>query len=231
VLLTHLHVDHSADLPVLIKASYFGERDRELAVYGPSGNQLMPNLGDFLDGLFGQHSDVYRYLSDYLGQGGAASYQLQAVEVDAGQRKSTQPAGLRRVQLTAVGVHHGPVPALAWRIEAAGASVAFSGDMNGDYRTLPSLARHADLLVAHHAVSESARGAARDLHMPPSLIGRIARQAQVKKLVLSHRMRRTLGHEQESLEYIRASYQGPVEFADDLDCYVVASAPRDADER
>jgi ribonuclease BN (tRNA processing enzyme) len=55
--------------------------------------------------------------------------------------------------------------------------------------------------------------------MPPSTIGRIARDANVKQLVLSHRMRRTLGRESETLEQIRRHYAGPAVFANDLDCF------------
>ena len=35
VLFTHLHIDHSADFPALIKSSYFEERKPPLPVYGP----------------------------------------------------------------------------------------------------------------------------------------------------------------------------------------------------
>ncbi len=57
------------------------------------------------------------------------------------------------------------------------------------------------------------------LHMPPSVIGRIAANARVKQLVLSHRMQRTLGHETQTRHTIQKSYQGSVEFANDLDCF------------
>jgi ribonuclease BN (tRNA processing enzyme) len=55
--------------------------------------------------------------------------------------------------------------------------------------------------------------------MPPSVIGRIARDASVTHLILSHRMLRTLGHEAETEAKVRASFRGPVTFADDLDCF------------
>jgi hypothetical protein len=37
--------------------------------------------------------------------------------------------------------------------------------------------------------------------------------------VLSHRMLRSLGHEEETLSIIARSYAGPVTFANDLDCF------------
>jgi ribonuclease BN (tRNA processing enzyme) len=51
------------------------------------------------------------------------------------------------------------------------------------------------------------------------VIGHLAREAKVKQLVLSHRMRRTLGHETETIEAIKKSYAGPVAFANDLECF------------
>jgi ribonuclease BN (tRNA processing enzyme) len=55
--------------------------------------------------------------------------------------------------------------------------------------------------------------------MPPSVIGRIAGQAKVRQLVISHRMNRSLGREVETLALIRESYDGPVHFAGDLQCF------------
>lgn len=59
--------------------------------------------------------------------------------------------------------------------------VDHSGDMNNDNHTLTHLAKNADVLVAHHAIPEDAVGVARNLHMPPSVIGQIASQAKIKK--------------------------------------------------
>ena len=114
------------------------------------------------------------------------------------------------------------MPALAYRVEIDNVSVAFSGDTDGNNGNLERIARNANLFVAHNAVPEGATGVERSLHMPPSVIGKIAASAAVKQLVLSHRMLRTLGHESESLNAIRASYNGTVTFADDLQCFQVS---------
>ncbi|MEJ2107161.1 MAG: MBL fold metallo-hydrolase [Acidiferrobacteraceae bacterium] len=216
ILLSHLHVDHSADLPVLVKASFFSDRDRDLPLYGPTGNRVMPSTTEFVDGLFGAKG-VYRYLNRFLT--GDAAYRLVPHDVDATRQKPRVILADSRYRVSAVAVHHGPIPALAWRVEIGGKSVVFSGDMNGDYGTLAVLARNADLLVAHHAIPEGATGVARDLHMPPSVIGRVAARARVRQLVLSHRMNRTLGREPESTRWIRRDYQGPLVYADDLQCF------------
>jgi len=57
--------------------------------------------------------------------------------------------------------------------------------------------------------------------MPPSAIGMTAANAHVRQLVLSHRMLRTLGKENETRAEIQRRYSGPIAFANDLDCFPV----------
>lgn len=220
IFLTHLHVDHANDLPALVKASYFTGRSRELPVGGPSGNAAMPGTLRWLSALFG--SDGYRYLEDHLEPGEGDAFRLAGLESDA---DAAFPAVLWRSQgiaVTAAGVGHGAIPALAYRIEGAGFSIAISGDTHGDgtsRQTLEALAKGVDLFVAHHAIPEQAAGAARALHMPPSRIGSIAAAAGSRRVVLTHRMSRTLGQERGSIEAIRRHYPGPLHFSEDLDCF------------
>lgn len=227
VLFTHFHVDHSAAFPVLIKSSFFSGRDRELPVYGPQGNRIMPGTRTFLARLFGEEAGVYRYLSDYLDAQPAADYRLRPHSLAIAGRSVMAAYVGQRLRASSVPVHHGPIPALAWRVDIDGVSIVFSGDMNGDYHTLEKLAVGADILVAHNAVPEGASGVARNLHMPPSVIGQIAATAGVRQLVLSHRMRRTLGREAQTRSVIRRYYPAAdtgqdkrsIRFADDLDCF------------
>jgi ribonuclease BN (tRNA processing enzyme) len=123
------------------------------------------------------------------------------------------------IAAAATAVIHGGVPAIAWRVSLGGKSIVFSGDTNGENGNLERIAKDADIFVAHNAIPEGETGAARELHMPPSVIGRIASVAKVKTLVLAHRMLRTLGHESQTRAEIAKVYPGPVTFADDLDCF------------
>ena len=122
---------------------------------------------------------------------------------------------------SAVRVIHGGVPALAWRVEVGGKVIAFSGDTNGEGEGIVRAAMNAHVFVAHNAVPEGATGVERRLHMPPSVIGQIAEEAHVKHLVLSHRMLRTLGKEDQTESEIRKRYSGLIAFANDLDCFPV----------
>jgi ribonuclease BN (tRNA processing enzyme) len=218
LLFTHFHVDHSADFSALIKSSWFEDRKRPLPIYGPPGNDFMPATTEFVADFFGAQRGAYRYLSELLAPDEEGSYKMQPHNVVTG---STPLAVFHTGDLavSVVRVVHGAVPALAWRVEIAGKAIVFSGDTNGEGEGLVRLAANADLFVAHNAVPEGAAGIERRLHMPPSMIGQIAADARVKSLVLSHRMLRTLGKEDQTQSEIRKRYSGPLQFANDLDCF------------
>lgn len=219
VLFSHFHIDHSADFPALIKSSFFGNRKRNLLVFGPDGNDLLPSTEQFVQRLFDSRSGVWPYMSDYLPGAKSSQYTLVPKSIPVHVKHVHTVFTSAQLIFSAIPVHHGPLPALAWKVAVGNKSVVFSGDMNGQFNTLQRLARNADLLVAHNAVPETVRGVARNLHMPPSVIGKIAAEARVGKLVLSHRMLRTLGKEKQTRAVIRQYYQGALAFADDLSCY------------
>ena len=220
LLFTHFHVDPSADFSALIKSSWFEDRSRPLPVYGPQGNEFMPSTVEFVSDFFGGQHGAYRYLSELLVSEERGSYKLQPHSI-AGTATPVATFQSNGLVAYSVRVIHGGVPALAWRIELDNKRIVFSGDTNGEGQNLTRLAANADLLIAHNAVPEGASGVERRLHMPPSVIGQIAADAHVKRLVLSHRMLRTLGKENQTRSEIEKRFSGPVEFANDLDCFPV----------
>lgn len=229
VLLTHLHADHTADFPSLIQAAALAGRSRPLPVYGPPGNRFAPSTVAFARALLDGTRGAYRDLGDVLRPLANQGFKLEPHDVRERPRKmrprraeeenviEVRAGGNLRAE--AVAVIHGVYPALAWRLHIGKATIVFTGDANGEGGALERFARGADLLIAHHAVPEGTAGVDRYLHMPPSVIGRTARSAEVKRLVLSHRTARTLGREAESLAAIQAVYSGPVLLADDLACF------------
>ena len=219
ILFTHFHIDHSADFPSLIFSSWFEGRSRPLPVYGPAGNSEFPSTVDFVRAFFNSRNGVYRYLGLVLVPQEEGGYELQPHDV-VGDPSSAVFHG-EHLSAYAARVMHGSVPALAWRVEIGGKSIVFSGDTNGEGAGLVQLAKDADLFIAHNAVPEGATGVERRLHMPPSVIGQIAHDAHVKRLVLSHRMLRTLGKEEQGQAEISKNFSGPVTFANDLDCFPI----------
>lgn len=218
--LTHLHTDHAADLPALLKGGYFSPRTAALPVSGPNGNQLMPSIGAFLKAMFSTEHGAFRYLSGFL-DGSDGLFEVQPIELDS---KSLEPVlvlendGLR---VTAVGVEHGPIPALGYLVEIGGKRIAISGDQNLDGSAFTRLAADADIMVMPMAIPENAGAIARNLHATPSRIGKAAERARPARLVVSHLMQRSLRDLNANLAEIRRHYAGTLMAAEDLACFTL----------
>lgn len=217
ILFTHFHVDHSNDLPALIKASWFDDRKQNLPVFGPYANHIMPSTKVFFDALFNDENGAYQYLSDMIDQNQKSAYKI--IPNDIRNLKKTQLIySNANLSIFAHQVDHGPIPAFAYILKACGKTFVFSGDTNGSGFENLKL-NNTDVFIAHNAIPENAREIARSLHMIPSQIGKIAKHINTKKLILSHRMNRTLGKEQETLTFIKKNYSGTIVFSNDLDVF------------
>jgi len=222
VAFSHFHIDHSSDFPALIKSSYFGKQRADLPVFGPQGNTLLPSTTQFVSRLFDAEHGVWPYMSDFLATDKSSNhYHLLPQNVTENHLQIREIFHTQEIKLSAISVHHGPLLALAWRVDIGTHAIVFSDDMNNDYHSLVKLAKNADILVAHNAIAEGTTGVARNLHMPPSEIGKIAQSANVKMLVLSHLMLRTLNKKSQTLQIINNNYKGKTFFANDLDTFVV----------
>lgn len=208
VVLTHLHIDHSVDLPAFMKAGFFSKRSESLEIIAPDGNDYFPSSSEFLNALFGKNG-AYKYMNDIL-SAKSDSFEIIPIDIKENTRREYKDFTLHFIR-----VHHGIVPALALQIVVDGKSIVVSGDTNNEDKSLEHLCKDADLFVAHHAVPQDTNRYAKDLHMTPEIIGEIANKAKVKKVLLSHRMKRTLGNEEKSLKIIKKNYKGEVIFAED----------------
>lgn len=225
VLLSQFHVDHANDFPALVKGAFFTGRDRDLPVYGPSGNRLVPALPQYLARLLGRDG-AYAYLSGFLDGGAAFRLRPVTVAADVGNPQVfSATAGDFRI--SAVPVAHSLIPALGWRVEKDGCAMVFSSGTSNQGRTLDAIAAGADLLVAHNAIPEgSTDPVALKLHMMPSEIGRIAAKARAKSVVLSHFMNRTENVMRETAAVIGRRHPGKLAFARDCDIYAVHSGEK-----
>jgi len=201
--ISHFHPDHSAELPALL-----WPQNGPLTIVGPSGDKAFPSIAEFIDGLFGIDG-VFRVLND--------RFQFRTIEVDINDEAS-EILNERSVVVGSLGVPHGDVPALGFRVEIGGRSIAFSSDQNGTDPSFVEFVKDVDLLVVHFAGNEDGSGRA-DLHAKPSVWGKIANEAEVGRLILSHL---SINQNFESnLEALKAVYSGPLTIAEDLMCMPV----------
>ena len=205
VALSHFHPDHSSEVPALL-----WPRGGTLRIAGPSGSAEFPSVDDFLGGLFGPDG-VFRVLNDRV--------TLDTVTVNVAAAEPVDVLTEGRVRVRGLGVPHGPVPAVGYRVEVGEASIAFSSDQNGSNPAFTDFVRGVDVLVVHFAGSEESAGAVTNLHAKPSVWGQMAADAQVGTLVLSH-----VSANQDfeaNLAHLRSRYVGPLTVAEDLLCVAV----------
>ncbi|EED31328.1 metallo-beta-lactamase superfamily protein [gamma proteobacterium NOR5-3] len=225
ILLSHLHADHSAGLPALLKSGYFAHRTRSLPVVGPAagGNTKVhfPSLDEYMKSLLQTGSGAYQYLGDYLSEeGGMPPLKLTTVANKLGDKTSVvTEGGQAGLSVQAMVVSHGPVPTLAYRIEVDDKVVVFAGDQDGRTDAFVDFARDANLLVLHMPIHEAAGAAARALHAPPSKLGEVADAAEAKSVLLSHFMARSLADLPGNVALVKSRFAGVVEVAEDLDCF------------
>lgn len=223
ILLTHLHADHAGELPGLLKARAVSSRGPiHFDIFGPDGHvgrkgeARFPSTRRFVDLLFGSQG-AYGYLPTF-----SAPMTLKATNVPAmAGAGAARPIAIYRadgLRITAVAGHHRDAPAVIYRVDYAGKSITFSGDVDAaGLGALRQLAAHSDLLVFNSVVLDppGSPPVLYTLHSPPKAIGELARDAGVVKLLLSHLSPATESQSEAVAASIAQSFAGSVEFARD----------------
>jgi ribonuclease BN (tRNA processing enzyme) len=213
--LSHLHTDHSADFPALLKSGNFSGRKRALNIAGSDGRGDFPGLKDWLTRMLSKEAGAYAYLSGFLdGTRGLPMLVPREVSGEESQVVYTD----EDITVEAMHVPHGIVPAVAFKVKAADEALVFASDQNGSKASFTDFAKDASLLVMHLVVPEDVSGVGRRLHAPPSAVGRVAGDAAADKLVLSHFMARSLRDLDANVALVREGYGGDVVLAEDLAC-------------
>jgi ribonuclease BN (tRNA processing enzyme) len=215
--ISHFHTDHVADLPAILKGGFFSSREHALLISGPSKNRLFPDAQSFINTLFNETNGTFRYLSGFLA-GDEGLFKLNVITVDVKLKTPAVVFENDQLKVSALGVPHGIVPALAYRVDIGKKSLVFSSDQNGSNLAFIPFAKGADMLIMHFAIPEHAGNVAKRLHATPSRVGQVAQQIQPQVLVLSHFMKRSLANLEANLSLVTKQYLGKLILAEDLQC-------------
>jgi ribonuclease BN (tRNA processing enzyme) len=169
VLYTHIHPDHCADLvPLLFACKYQEEpRQKDLLIIG--GSRRWPfgqGFRNYFEGLRWVHGSWIE----------PQTFRILVREVAADE------VTIGDLRVTALPLDHMP-ESVGYRITSPqGRSLVYSGDT--DYcPNIVELARGADLLILECSFPEGRKVPG---HLTPALAGRIAHEAECKRLCLTH---------------------------------------------
>jgi len=215
--ISHLHPDHTSDLAALMWGSN-RIRSEPLPIIGPSGNNVAPDFATFLSRMFDEKSGAFQVLGSTLGaeQPGAERPRLNVGVVDVTKTEPTRILDRDGMMVTAFRIPHANLPTLAYRVQTRDVSVVFSSDQNGTDPTFVDFAKGANVLIMHLAIAAGAPPSM--LHASPAVVGRVAQEAGVKQLILSHIGQFDLDS---AIADVKKSYTGALTVGADLQCTLV----------
>jgi ribonuclease Z len=215
VFITHHHSDHVIDLAHLLVTRWIVGQNAPFEVWGPAGTRRqMDKLMDYL------HWDL-EIRREHMAE--RVLPEVRVTEIEEG--RLTEAGG---VTVSAFLVEHDPVkPAYGYRFDGGGRSVVISGDTR-PCENLIRASHRVDTLI--HECCEMAKTSwfpgcgwatleekVRDLasyHTQPDQLGRVAREAQARALVVTHLMPGSVPAELR--DAIARDYTGPTTIGEDL---------------
>jgi ribonuclease BN (tRNA processing enzyme) len=222
VAISHLHPDHVSDLPALLWLSH-EVRKEPLAIVGPSGNDAAPDIATFLARLFDENNGAFRVLGATLGGkrrdipsgplSAGGGVRLDSSIVDVTKAEPTRIFDREGLTVTARGIPHGNMPTLAYRVTVRNVSIVLSSDQMGTDPRFVDFAKGANVLIMHLALPAGAKD--NPLHAAPDVVGRIAQEANVGRLIVSHIGIFDLDA---ALADLKKAYTGPLTVGSDLQC-------------
>jgi ribonuclease BN (tRNA processing enzyme) len=238
VFLTHLHDDHHSDLPSLLTHQWTDGRTQSTVVAGPYGTQGL--VAAVLQ--YAEANAAIRLVDEARSVKPADIFSGVDIEATAEPREVYRDS---RVTVTAVENTHFPEDAkrafpyrsLSYRFDTATRSIVFSGD-TAYSANLVKLARDADVFVcetievaamrraferrvAQGAYADNPEGVWKHIvetHTPTQDAGRMAKEAGVRLLVLSHLAPGALQHltDDDYLRGVREQFDGRAVVGQDL---------------
>jgi ribonuclease Z len=229
VFITHLHSDHTTDMADFLVMRWVGGIRAPIKIYGPAGTAKMVKA--FQEAMSADTGYRLAHHGDKLWSGGLAA---DVTEFEAGDDPA-EIANIAGITIKAFEVDHRPVkPAYGFRFEKDGKSIVISGDTN-PCPGLANGAKDADILVCDsmnlklmQALEQQLKGMGNEVqaslledahtyHAPIDEMAKVAQEAGVKHLVLSHVMP-PIGNAQEAMfmQGLDAVFTGKITLGSDL---------------
>lgn len=241
VFLSHHHPDHNADMGIVMIAHWLYGRG-VMTVTGPEGTKTL------IDGLVAANAATVLASFSTAGPAKPAlADTVKGVEITEPVDTPRLVYQDANISVEAINVPHYqdppsvPLPrmpqAVAYRVTAGGRTFVYSGD-TGPTDQLTKLAKGADVLISEvvepaaitfqlnrimaQAPAMVREGIIRGMtknHLVPTEVGRIAKSADVKQVVLTHFVPspETINESNTYVKGVQAVYRGKVTMANDLD--------------
>ncbi|WP_135604832.1 MBL fold metallo-hydrolase [Methanococcoides sp. NM1] len=188
IVLSHLHLDHVADVMCLLKANWLCDKF-DSTIYGPAGTR------EWLDRLM----DIYPYMKEKVS--------IDVVEVSPGEEfRLFDGCDVK----CAAGIHS--VPSLAYQVWYDGRTVVYSGDTE-PCDDVMELAQGCDMLI--HECSFPLDFEMTN-HTTPDMLRPYLKDTGIRAVYLTHLYPHMQGHEEEALEYLKEEFEGEVYIPSDL---------------
>ncbi|MGM0770718.1 MAG: MBL fold metallo-hydrolase [Halobacteriota archaeon] len=188
IVLSHLHLDHVADVMCLLKANWLCDK-LDSTIYGPAGTR------EWLEKLMG----LYPYMKEKVS--------VDVIEVVPGEEfRLFDGCDVK----CAAGIHS--VPSLAYQVRYDGTTVVYSGDTE-PCDDIMELAEGCDMLI--HECSFPLDFEMTN-HTTPDTMRPYLKNTGIKAVYLTHLYPYMQGHEKEALEYLKEEFEGEVQISSDL---------------
>ncbi len=223
--ISHHHYDHMGDYPRLLLTRWDQGAGRipELEVFGPPplGRITQAMLGD--EGVFGpdliSRTQNACSIDVYRARGGEGERQRPApvlVELNPGDVVERASWRVRTVEVNHFAPH---LTSYGYRLDSAEGSFVYSGD-TGPSRSLAELAQGCDVFVhmCHYLSGSAPSKVFSAFTMGHLELARLAQEAQVRSLVLSHVTEQfdRPGLREQVIREVSEIYKGHIFFGEDL---------------
>lgn len=214
-LFTHHHLDHNEEFaPILIQSLLGGNKT---TIAGPK------QTTSIIDNIL----EIYKEDIDYrLSKSGRSLTDVKS-NFTAKNLTGNTPFSIGNIKITCTSVNH-TIETFAYRFDAGSESIVISGDLTYS-KTLTILAKDADYLImdsggaialgkkenVNRNKAKNSNGTSQKAHVNLAESSRMAKEANVEHLVLTHFNFRNVDEESTTAE-IRKNYSGTIIYGEDL---------------